>query len=92
MSPYNNAARQETVNNIAEYVGASSGTARKDGVPGTDRGVTGYGYAPRSGYGYGQGQAYGQGNGFGFGNGFGLGFGNGQFRNGFGNYGDRYGY
>ena len=34
---YNNAARQETVNRIAEHVGASSGTARYYGVPGTGR-------------------------------------------------------
>ena len=34
---YNNAARQQRVNHIAEHVGASSGTARYYGVPGTGR-------------------------------------------------------
>lgn len=34
---YNNAERQERVNRIAEKVGASSGTARYYGVPGTGR-------------------------------------------------------
>ena len=44
---YNNAARQERVNRIAERVGASSGTARYYGVPGTGR------YFGRNyGYGY----------------------------------------
>ena len=32
---YNNAARQKGVNRIAEYVGVSSGTAYRYGVPGT---------------------------------------------------------
>ena len=34
---YNNAERQQRVNHIAEKVGASSGTARYYGVPGTGR-------------------------------------------------------
>ena len=34
---YNNAARQKGVNYLAERVGASSGTARLYGVPGTGR-------------------------------------------------------
>ena len=40
---YNNAERQEAVNDKAEYIGRSSGTARWDGVPGTDNDF-GYGY------------------------------------------------
>ncbi len=80
VTPYNNAARQETVNNIAEYVGAGTGTAFKDGVPGTDRGVTGYGYG--SGYGNGfngnygnrYNGLYGQGFGLRYGPGYGQGF------------------
>ena len=75
VAPYNNAARQERVNNIAEYVGASSGTYRKDGVPGTDRGVTGYGHHGQ-GYGgnYGHGYNGHYGNGFGNRHGFGHGY------------------
>merc|ERR1719277_637046 len=34
---YNNAARQEFVNKVAEEAGASSGTAGDDGVPGTGK-------------------------------------------------------
>merc|ERR1712083_43859 len=34
---YNNAARQEFVNKVAEEAGASSGTASDDGVPGTGK-------------------------------------------------------
>merc|ERR1711893_186001 len=46
-APYNNAERQWAVNDKAEYVGASSGTARWDGVPGTGRHF-GYGYGYNS--------------------------------------------
>ena len=35
ITPYNNAERQEEVNEGAEYIGRSSGTAEWDGVPGT---------------------------------------------------------
>lgn len=42
---YNNAGRQKKVNHIAEHVGASSGTARYYGVPGTGRFFEGKGYA-----------------------------------------------
>ena len=45
-----NGQRQAGVNYKAEAVGASSGTAPRDGVPGT--GVGGHGYYPKS-YGYG---------------------------------------
>ena len=41
-----NAKRQLNVNYYAESVGASSGTAKRDGVPGTVYGVTGKGYYP----------------------------------------------
>ena len=46
-----NGQRQAGVNYKAEAVGASSGTAPRDGVPGTGVGG-GYGYYPKS-YGYG---------------------------------------
>ena len=67
----NNAARQLAVNNVANYVGSGSGTARRDGVAGTPLGVTG-----RDRYSYGHGQGYG---GYGHGGRGGYGYG--------GNYG-----
>lgn len=59
---YNNAARQKAVNHIAEYVGASSGTARWYGVPGTGNyfpyrpyghGGHGHGHRGHGGHGFG---------------------------------------
>ena len=47
---YSNEDRQAFVNRRAEAVGASSGTARYYGVPGTNRN---FGYAGYGGYGYG---------------------------------------
>ena len=76
---YNNAERQQAVNHRAEYVGASSGTARWNGVPGTGRDF-GYGYGGYGNDGYGNG---GYGNG-GYGN-------NGYGNDGYG-YGRRNGY
>ena len=45
---YVNGQRQAKVNYVAESIGRSSGTFRKDGVPGT--GVGGYGYPGYGGY------------------------------------------
>ena len=61
-APYSNEDRQAYVNRRAEYVGASSGTYRFYGVPGTNRnfGDGGYGY---DGYGYG---GYGNYGGYGY--------------------------
>ena len=52
-APYSNENRQASVNHRAEHVGASSGTARYYGVPGTNRnfGYRGYGYGGYGGYG-----------------------------------------
>ena len=61
VTPYNNADRQEAVNRKAEYIGRSSGTARWEGVPGTDNDF-GYGY--NRGYGYDDGY---RGRGYGYG-------------------------
>ena len=60
---YNNAERQEAVNEKAEYIGRSSGTAREDGVPGTGNDF-GYGYGYNRGYGYDDGY---RGRGYGYG-------------------------
>ena len=49
---YNNAVRQVGVNRVAEKVGASSGTARYYGVPGTGN------YFPGNRYGYGDSYGY----------------------------------
>merc|ERR1712198_32388 len=53
-TPYNNAERQKFVNARAEKYDAGTGTARKDGVPGTGRDFGyKYGYDRRyDGYGY----------------------------------------
>ena len=72
----NNAVRQLAVNNVAQYVGSGTGTAHKDGVPGTPLGRTGYG----NGYGYGHGihgnqYGYAQ-NGYGYAGNAGYGYGN----------------
>merc|ERR1711893_236026 len=55
-APYNNAERQWAVNKKAEYVGASSGTARWYGVPGTGRhfGYGSHGYDSHHGHNYGR--------------------------------------
>ena len=50
----NNAARQLGVNARANWVGAGTGTAYRDGVPGTPLGVTGH-----DRYSYGHGHGYG---------------------------------
>ena len=57
-APYSNEDRQAYVNHRAEHVGASSGTARYYGVPGTNRnfgygGYGGHGYGGYGGYGHG---------------------------------------
>jgi len=49
---YVNGERQAGVNYYAEAVGASSGTYRRDGVPGTGVGNKGHGFAAYPGYGY----------------------------------------
>merc|ERR1711893_389996 len=47
---YNNAERQEAVNDKARYVGAGTGTERYDGVPGTGLDFGYYGYRPYDSY------------------------------------------
>ena len=80
----NNAARQLGVNERANWVGAGTGTARRDGVPGTPLGVTGhdrysYGHGGHGGYGHGGHGGYGYGGHGGYGHG---GFGHGGFSHG----------
>ena len=71
-----NAVRQLHVNSVANHVGAGTGTASKDGVPGTPLGVTGH---DRYSYGHG----YGHG-GYGYG-------GHGGYGGNYGGYGGNYG-
>ncbi len=49
VAAYNNADRQEAVNDKARYVGSGTGTERYDGVPGTG---LDFGYHGRRSYGY----------------------------------------
>ena len=90
---YSNDDRQRAVNRRAEYVGASSGTARFYDVPGTNRdfGYGGYGGYGGRGYGGfgGYGNGYGDGYGNGYGNGYGAGYGPG-YGAGYGGYGNGY--
>ena len=59
VAPYSNEDRQTAVNHHAEYIGASSGTARYYGVPGTDINFGYGGYGGYSGYrGYGNHGSY----------------------------------
>ena len=73
----NNAQRQLYVNHVAESVGAGTGTAFEDGVPGVyGYGRVGYGYGHQGyGNGYGYGTYGGYGNGYEHGNGYGNGYG-----------------
>ena len=61
-APYRNDQRQIAVNKVAEHVGAGTGTAYHDGVPGTgrsfDHGYHGYNGGYGGGYG-GYGSGYG---------------------------------
>ena len=76
----NNAVRQLHVNAVANHIGTGSGTAFRDGVPGTPLGVTGH-----DRYSYGHGRGYG-----GYGNrGYG-GYG-GYGANNYGGFGGHYG-
>ena len=102
---YNNAARQVGVNRLAEKVGASSGTARYYGVPGTGNYILGnrygygyddsYGYNDRS-YGYGRNDGYGYNDrSYGYGRYDGYGYNDrsyGYSKDGSYGRGDRYGY
>merc|ERR1711893_273002 len=47
---YNNAERQEAVNDKARYVGSGTGTEKYDGVPGTGLDFGYYGYRPYDSY------------------------------------------
>ena len=91
----NNAVRQLAVNKVAQHVGSGTGTARKDGVPGTPLGRTGSDkYSYGHGYGHGYGNAYGQANqyayaqqGYGYAGNAAYGYGKAPYSQGYANLG-----